>query len=190
MSIPSKFSTDFFRSVVPFPPAFFQTIESNPDIYGPFWIASTLVFMMAATGNVASYFNSLKNDTQEQWNFNINKLSFAAAAIYGYLLIIPLVLWGVSKYNKIGLGIMDIVCIYGYSLFIYVPISFLSVIPYEWLQWTLIGIAAAISTSLLVLNFFRALKGHMFIGIVLIAIIGTLHVGFALTCKLYFFGTD
>eukprot|EP00964_Phaeocystis_antarctica_P152433 scaffold120310_cov63-Phaeocystis_antarctica.AAC.1 len=36
--------------------AFFELIAANPDLYGPFWVATTLIFAMAITGNLASYF--------------------------------------------------------------------------------------------------------------------------------------
>jgi len=35
--------------------AFFELIAANPDLYGPFWVATTLIFAMAITGNLASY---------------------------------------------------------------------------------------------------------------------------------------
>lgn len=34
---------------------FFDHIGGNPDLYGPWWIASTLVFVSAAAGNTANY---------------------------------------------------------------------------------------------------------------------------------------
>jgi hypothetical protein len=50
-----------FKSLVPYPPNFLDTVKNNPDVYGPFWIASTLVFILAAAGNVAGFLNSWKH---------------------------------------------------------------------------------------------------------------------------------
>jgi len=36
-------------------PTFFETIKDNPDLYGPFWIYSTVVFMITAVGNLSDY---------------------------------------------------------------------------------------------------------------------------------------
>lgn len=36
--------------------AFFDLISANPDLWGPFWISTTLIFAMAITGNLASYY--------------------------------------------------------------------------------------------------------------------------------------
>jgi len=176
-----------FKSVIPFPPRFFEIARANPDLYGPFWIATTLVFIMAATGNVATYFNAIKHGQPEVWFFDADKLSIAAGTIYGYLTLIPLALWGINRYFKIGLTLMEILCIYGYSFFIFLPVSFLSIVPFDWVRWLLIGIAAAISTTFIVANFFKAFHGNMAKGFIILIVQAVLQVGFALTAKFVFF---
>lgn len=76
---------------------------------------------MSATGNVAQYFSSLNDETTEDWAYNPDKLTYGSIAIYGYLFLVPLVLWGICKYYKVPLKWIEILCVYGYSLFIYVP---------------------------------------------------------------------
>jgi len=177
------------RALSPYPPNFFEVISANPDLYGPFWIATTLVFLMAAAGNVAAYFQHLKDSgSSEQWKFDIDKLSEAVGVIYGFITIIPLILWGFFKYKKIPLTLMDVLCIYGYSFFVYIPISFLSVIPFDWIKWVMVGIATAISTSLIMSNFFKVLKSNVFIAGIVALVLGLLHVAFGLVCILCFFG--
>jgi len=175
------------RSLVPFPPRFFYIIESNPDLYGPFWIASTLVFIMSAAGNVANYVNSVKNNTTDQWTYDVNKLSYASGAVYGYLLLLPLVLWGFSKWTKMGLKFMNIMCIYGYSLFIYIPVSIVCIVPITAVRWGTIGLAALLSTSLLICNFFPVFRPQLGKGSILLLIMAAFHLGFALASELYFF---
>jgi hypothetical protein len=34
-------------------------IKPNPDLYGPFWISITLIFTIAITGNIVSFFQNL-----------------------------------------------------------------------------------------------------------------------------------
>ena len=48
--------------------------------YGPFWIATTLVFVSAVTGNYASYLSYRSKHaggaaTQQVWYYDINKAS-------------------------------------------------------------------------------------------------------------------
>lgn len=34
---------------------FLDVLEGNPDLYGPFWIATTVVFILFAGGTVSEY---------------------------------------------------------------------------------------------------------------------------------------
>jgi len=43
------------HSLVPFNPKFYDIIESNPDLYGPFWISTTLILTIAASGSLNKY---------------------------------------------------------------------------------------------------------------------------------------
>ena len=54
--------------------AFFEVIAANPDLYGPFWISTTLIFTMAITGNLASYFSFMPSTGQPQWSYNFNQV--------------------------------------------------------------------------------------------------------------------
>ena len=55
------------NSLIPFNPKFHDISHKNPDLYGPFWIYTTLVFIIAAAGSLAKYINgdSTKNFFQE-----------------------------------------------------------------------------------------------------------------------------
>ncbi len=37
--------------------------------------------------------------------------------------IVPAVLWGVSKFLSINLSLLDCLCIYGYALFVFIPVT-------------------------------------------------------------------
>ena len=54
-------STDIFKrlgySLIPFYPNFSTLTEGSPDIYGPFWIYTTLIFVVAAAGSLSGFFN-------------------------------------------------------------------------------------------------------------------------------------
>jgi len=174
-------------ALIPFPPKFFEITEQNPDVYGPFWIASTLVFIMSAAGNIGNWLNAELAGESSSWTYDVSKLPGASGFIYGYLGVIPLLLYFFCRYNQIPLQLLQIYCIYGYSMFIYLPISILCVIPRDEIRWGLVGLAFLISTAVLISNIFRALKGHMGKGFIVLIIIALLQLGFALTCMLYFF---
>ena len=51
-------------------------IQTVPDLYGPVWISSTLVFSIAICGNIANYFNSFatSGNTDQEWHYDYNKV--------------------------------------------------------------------------------------------------------------------
>jgi len=177
------------RSLLPFSTKFFESADDNPDLYGPFWIATTLIFVMAASSNFASWWHD-----HEAFRYDFTTVTFGAAAIYGYIVVLPIALWAVAKWLKTGLALVQIVCIYGYSLFVFIPVSVLCIITYEWLRWLLIGAATGLSVLFLVMNFFPPLlqnnlaeKKKVLGGVVIIGVIALFHLGLGLTFKLYFF---
>ena len=57
------------------------------------------------------------------------------------------------RFNRVEYTLLELLCIYGYSLTIFIPVSILWIIPINWLQWTLTAIASLISGSVLVVIF-------------------------------------
>ena len=62
--------------------------------------------------------------------------------------------------NRIEYTFLELLCIYGYSLTIFIPISILWIIPINWLQWTLTIIASIISGSVLIVTFWPTINSH------------------------------
>ena len=54
--------------------AFFELVTPNPDLYGPFWISTTLVFAMAMTGNLASFVAFVPDAAHPKWTYNFNQV--------------------------------------------------------------------------------------------------------------------
>ncbi|KAK5584416.1 hypothetical protein RB653_006027 [Dictyostelium firmibasis] len=176
------------RSLLPIKFSFFNLIRENPDLYGPFWVLTSLVFIVAASSNLNEYFNS--ND-RSNWEVDIKKIVYSAVAIYGYSFVIPLILWGIFKWMNLGLRLLDMLCIYGYTLFIYIPASILCVIPLQLVQWIIVAVAAIVSGLFLVTNIFTPLKEDFTKrGLIICGVIGALHLGLALVLKLYFFANS
>jgi len=166
----------------PFKNDFLETIKQNPDFFGPFWVSTTLIFMMAAAGNFSAY---LSNSTT--WHYDITKLSYGAAVIYGYVFLIPICLWFYLRWIDIKVRLIAALCIYGYSLFIYLPVSVLCILPVTWIKWVFVGVGLVLSTGFLVVNLWMPLKERLGCAFVILIIISALHVGLALTFRLYFF---
>jgi len=137
--------------------AFFELIAANPDLYGPFWVATTLIFAMAITGNLASYlaFVPTTNDAGKmtKWQYDFSQLTVAGSVIYSYVTLLPLLFWLLLRYYEASKKLADVLCIYGYTMAIFVPISFLCVLPSNLLRWLLVLLGGAISSIFLLSNF-------------------------------------
>ncbi|KAL0273261.1 UNVERIFIED_CONTAM: hypothetical protein PYX00_005975 [Menopon gallinae] len=166
-------------------------IKPNPDLYGPFWICVTLVFTIAVSGNVANYLQYAPTG-EYKWKYDFHIISFAATAIFLYAFMVPLALWSFIKWNNKSqssfqehLSFLELLCVYGYSLGIYVPVAILWVIQISWFQWILVLLGAALSGFVLLTAVSPAVEGPKKI-LVLMIVIG-LHFLLAVGFMLYFF---
>ncbi|XP_069460354.1 protein YIPF2 [Ambystoma mexicanum] len=182
-------------SIIPVPGKNFvqHHLRHNPDLYGPFWICATLVFTVAISGNLANF---LKNHGDSSYHYSpqFHRVSIAGIVIYSYAWLVPLGLWGFLKWRQGVSGRVDTysfletVCVYGYSLFVYIPTALLCLIPIVELQWTLIVCATVLSGSVLVLTFWPNIQGDTkLVAVSTIASLVILHILLAISCKLYFF---
>jgi len=122
-------TADFFKrllqAIVPFNPMFYKSIELTPDLWGPVWIYTTLIFIIAACGSISKYLN---NDVINV-SFFQEFIPIAAAFIYGLGFILPLVLFILMKIFGTASSYVTIICIYGYSMGIYLPIIIACTVP-------------------------------------------------------------
>lgn len=86
-------------ALVPYPKSFLQHhVNGKPDLYGPFWICTTLVFSIAISGNLANYLQAGTANENYHWKYDFHAVTLSATAIYSYAWIVPLGLWGVLKW--------------------------------------------------------------------------------------------
>ncbi|KAH8290043.1 hypothetical protein KR044_003800 [Drosophila immigrans] len=176
-----------------------MTIGENPDLYGPFWITVTLIFSIAISGNIASYLQ-LANDSYH-WHYNFHLVSYAATCIFLYANILPAILWALFKYSLKPVDqadaietdsasytptLLSLMCIYGYSLAIYIPVSILWVINISLLQWLLVITAAMLSGTVLIAVLTPALRNSQYSLFLIVGILSA-HVVLAAGFLLYFF---
>lgn len=185
-------------SVMPLPGRNFikHHLRTSPDLYGPFWICVTLVFSVAISGNLSRFISEM-GDPQYHYRPQFHKVTIAAVVIFMYAWLVPLGVWGFLTWRQGterqtgGYSFLETVCVYGYSLFIYIPTSVLWIIPYDWLRWLLILVAMVISGSVLVLTFWPVVRDDTkATAVSTVATIVVLHALLAIGCKMYFFQTE
>lgn len=182
-------------SMVPWPGKNFIRVylRRNPDLYGPFWICTTLVFAIAISGNISNFMVNLGKPNY-RYTPEFRKVTIAATAIFTYAWLVPLALWGFLLWrnnkvmNLVSYSFMETVCAYGYSLAIYIPAVVLWILPYEWLRWCSIVVALCLSGSVLVMTFWPAVRDdHPKVITAVLSAIVLLNILLAVGCKIYFF---
>ncbi|KAK1027417.1 hypothetical protein LTS16_021482 [Friedmanniomyces endolithicus] len=93
---------------------FLDVLDGNPDLYGPFWIATTVVFILFMTGTISAY---LAQQGKGHFAYDFELLGGAAGLVYGYTLVIPLGLWAVLRwFGSESANLMECWALYGYPV--------------------------------------------------------------------------
>ncbi|KAI9002297.1 Yip1-domain-containing protein [Gaertneriomyces semiglobifer] len=122
---------------------FTDALGSNPDLYGPFWISTTVIFSLFVTSSVAGSIAAVFSN--RPFEYDMRLLSFAVGTVYIYVVALPLLLWGILKYFKGPANLLELLNMYGYGLSVWIPVSFLCVSPSDIIRWVLVAVAFALS---------------------------------------------
>lgn len=186
-------------SVWPLGPPFFHSDSVRADLYGPFWISTTVAFLMAVTANFADYIANFNKKTVV-WHYDFEKVTLAATMFYSSLLLWPAIVYMVLRRLNAGRPFVNIVALYGYSFTSYLPASVICVIPGKAASWLAVSTAFFVSTWFLVRNIYsyflaapvpsasgEEAEQHKNLGLLLVCGVVAVHFGIALAVKLYFF---
>ena len=106
------------------PQPFLALIAQKPDLYGPVWLAATLVFIIGAGSNLASWLNFSSSTAVSIWQYDFQALTKALVFVYGFSFLAPVAVWTAMAYllpRNAGLGIVSLTCVYGYSVAPFIP---------------------------------------------------------------------
>jgi len=172
---------------------FSDVIKKNPDLWGPFWICTTLVVSVAVTGNLASYIQTAySGDKNFTWHYDFGKVSAAATAVFSYAWLVPAAIYGFLWWTSqlASLTFLELICLYGYSLVVYIPVSVLWLIQYSAVQWLLAIVGAGLSGAVIVLTLLPVLRANAAKSCAgILAVVVLLHLLLACGFMLYFFHT-
>lgn len=135
-------------SLNPMNPIFQTLIEEKPDLYGPFWLATMLVFLLSVSGNFANllWFMLIHSHTKDEPQDNLydfQNIGSAVCVIYGSLIFFPLIYKAINHVLGCKVSLLYVVCNYGYSYTIFVISGVLCIIPITFLRWVFMLLACA-----------------------------------------------
>lgn len=169
--------------------SFMSTIADKPDAYGPFWISTSLIFTLAVTSHINSWMASWLYG--KNWQYDFNSVVSIASVVYGFTVASTLLVWFLFRQLETNTSLITVLCVYGYSLFVFIPASIICLAPSELVSWLSLTVAAASSGLFLVRNF-----GPIVIqyansrASIIIGCIGLIPSIFMLTLKLGFYNTS
>ncbi|XP_062084731.1 uncharacterized protein LOC133790907 [Humulus lupulus] len=172
-------------TLFPFTGGFTEKTDGNPDLYGPFWICTTLIFVAASIGTFVTYVAHKLQ--KKEWDYDINLMTWSAGLFYGYVTLVPLGLYLILKYFSAPSGLVQLFCLYGYSLFVFIPALCLSVVPLEIFRWVVTGVAGFMSATFVAINLRAHIESAGRRWFLIVAGIFLLQLGLAFVLKLYLF---
>lgn len=160
----------------------------TPDAYGPFWIATTLVFFVAVTSNMSAYLHA---EEKGSFTYDVSHLFRAMILLYSYIFIIPLLYYFLFNCLAINMSFMNLFCLYGYSLVPYLPTALFCVIPDNAFVWFLLLGATGVSCIFVLRNVVGPIMAagvrHQQVGGAVLCSVMGCHVIFLLILKLGFY---
>jgi hypothetical protein len=187
-------------------------LEGNPDLYGPVWIATTVVVILFLTGTINQYL-AIKGVGKFEYDFKL--LSGAAGLVYGYTAFVPVGLWAVLKwYGSESANLLECACLYGYANLVWIVVALVSWSPISseyipsfsvfalrfWrkrranlglvLNYVFVALGLAFSAFFLLRNLYPVLSTtEAKTSKALLIVVLALHAGFAIAIKVLFFAS-
>ena len=77
-------------------------MKPNTDLYGPFWVMTTIIFLMGIVGNLANYLTSKFSDDEvfNGYFFKLHLVRYGLIFVYSFALGVPFTLFMMFKCMK------------------------------------------------------------------------------------------
>lgn len=82
-------------SFIPMRTDFIDCLGNNPDLYGPFWLLTTIIFLLSSTGNLSRYFYNWEKDA---YIFKLELVRYGVMVVYSFGFGFPVLLYFIIKF--------------------------------------------------------------------------------------------
>lgn len=130
---------------------FFHSGETV-DLYGPFWIVTTVIFLITATANFGDWYRFSPEEFEEEWKADFEKAALAATLFYASITMFPLGAYFVLHWIGTHKDLVELVAVYGYSHAVWLPAALLCMLPFNWWRWLCVLAASAGHTAFICRN--------------------------------------
>lgn len=178
-----------YRSIAPWKGQLFND-EEPADLYGPWWVATTLILVVAIASNLSSYVYAHRNSDveksdEDRWRFDFQCISVMTSIVYSIISWLAVfVYWLLARAGQ-STPLVNCVGILGYSLTPMLLSSLLLMIPVSILQWIIVASTAALQCYFVFINLWHDRSNTKVSPVIMGVFAG--YAGLALLFKWYFF---
>jgi len=86
------------------------------------------------------------------WVYDFQSVVSVATLVFGFAGCVPVSIWFVLRQLDAKVKLINIICLYGYALFIYIPASVVCLAPSAMVSWTVLLLATVQSSVFLLRN--------------------------------------
>jgi hypothetical protein len=131
------------------------------DLYGPFWLSTTLILTIAVASNMSALLRSiaLREDALRGQISTLSAIDFrnlvhAASFIYTYLVISSVAVATLKRYisDSAVSTVARVICVYGYATSPLIPAVLVCALGDNILSWSVLLLAGILSAWTVVLN--------------------------------------
>ncbi|GAA5907626.1 hypothetical protein JCM8208_000021 [Rhodotorula glutinis] len=169
-----------YKTLIPKEDYVGEVLEGAPDLYGPFWVPTTLVFSLFLTSSLYTSIAAYLDDAEYSYDFT--RLGAATSVVYTYYLGVPLLVWAALKYwaGASDRSPVEIVSLYGYSSTVWILVAWLSLIPVSFVSGAFALVGTLLSLLFLVRNLYPILATAPNVSArILIVVVAVLHLVYA-----------
>ena len=121
-SLPVQVVQRCLGTLIPKPHYVANYLTPSPDLYGPFWTLTTLIFALFVFSSLASSIVAYLSDEPVVYNFHL--LSIAVTLVYAYGLGFPALLWIALRYLGVNdWSLIEAIALWGYGQFVWIPVA-------------------------------------------------------------------
>jgi hypothetical protein len=122
-----------------------ETFRSKPDMWGPFWISTTAILFLSGSANFSKIVE-LGDEARTDYSL----AGSVASLIYGAVIGVPIAVRAAQYAMNAGeINFKQLICAFGYSLFILVPVSIVAITPVGFVRTLAFLVAFAWSMAFL-----------------------------------------
>ncbi|GAA5971506.1 hypothetical protein JCM8115_002785 [Rhodotorula mucilaginosa] len=150
--------TRCYKTLIPKEDYVADVLNGMPDLYGPFWVPTSLIFSLFLTSSLWTSITAYLDG--RPYSYDFTRLGAATSVVYTYFLGLPILMWVAIKYwaGARERSPVEIVSLYGYSSTVWILVAWLALIPVSPLRMAIAFAATVLSLTFLVRNLYPILS--------------------------------